>query len=154
MGVTTTNSLRSYHFPECRRCTNCGFVADAEKRQSLGDSMLAVSCSRVFHVRFVFVGRVYSHFGFSYRHKITGEADADKNRPERFFWHVCPNDRFPKLEFCGTLFYNPAQKAAASLPVNWLPLLRPTHCRHTRTRNRPGKNCLNCETPWPRVDQR
>ena len=116
--------------------------------------MLAVSCSRVFHVRFVFVGRVYSHFGFSYRHKITGEADADKNRPERFFCTRVSERPISQSRVCGSLFYNPAQKAAASLPVNWLPLLRPTHCQHTRTQNRPGKNCLNCETPWPRVDQR
>ena len=78
--------------------------------------MLAVSCSRVFHVRFVFVGRVYSHFGFSYRHKITGEADADKNRPERFFWHVCPNDRFPKVEFAEACFITPLKKLLHRFP--------------------------------------
>jgi hypothetical protein len=41
----------------------------------------AYSSGRIFNVRLIFVGRDYFHFGFQYRHKVTGEADADKNRP-------------------------------------------------------------------------
>jgi hypothetical protein len=31
------------------------------------------------------------------RHEITCKADADNNRPERFFRRVCPNERLPEL---------------------------------------------------------
>src|SRR5271165_789785 len=61
--------------------------------------MPAYSFGRIFHVRLVFVGSGYLDRWFQYRHKVTSEADADENRPERSFWRVGANDRFPNLKF-------------------------------------------------------
>jgi hypothetical protein len=67
---------------------------------------------------------------------------------------ACMSERpISQTRVCRTLFYNAAQRAAASLPVDCLPLTRPIRCRHTRTQIRQGKNRLNCDRPWPKADQ-
>jgi hypothetical protein len=51
-----------------RECLTTGLMilskAWVSWARATGDSMLAFSSDRIFHVRLVFVGRGYRHFGF------------------------------------------------------------------------------------------
>lgn len=67
-------------------------------------------------MRFVLVGRGYFHFGFQYRHKVAGKADANKNRPERFLRRECANDQFSKLEFVELCLVAPREKLLHRFP--------------------------------------
>src|ERR1700691_2912352 len=58
----------------------------------------AYSAGRIFHVRLVLAGRSYLYLGLQYWNQVTGEADADKDCPERFLRCVGPNHQFPELE--------------------------------------------------------